>query len=209
MDSNLIHSVAPLAGCHTLELLALDNNCVLDYAGLEGNADLIRAIDNGSNFRYQAALETERLAKRLVEELTSDLSSDLQKEIAIYRYIIDNTEFEAGSFSETAYGERALKTHKGVCGNYAEAFALLMNHAGIWADTVASTDHEWNVVRIDGNYYHCDVLWDENTDIWSYFNRETSFILYTENHFHDLLRYPVCPSEADPVSMEMAKEGLL
>lgn len=56
-----------------------------------------------------------------------------------------------------AYG--ALIDGSGVCEAYAEAFKLLCDTAGIPCISVYSNDHEWNAVKLDGNWYYVDVTW--------------------------------------------------
>ena len=55
-----------------------------------------------------------------------------------------------------------------------------------------SDTHAWNIVKIDGVYYHCDALWDENVDEWIYFNKSTGYIYNLPDRMHDLRRYPIC-----------------
>ena len=68
----------------------------------------------------------------------------------------------------TAYG--ALIGGKAVCDGYAAAFELLLQKAGIPVMTVrgfagrqenASEAHAWNLVQLDGNWYHVDCTWDD------------------------------------------------
>lgn len=206
--SNRITSLAPIAQNDVLLSLGLDGNCILDYACIAENGTLQAAITAGSPFSYEAALDTEKLAKEIAATVTAGLSDDLSKEAALHRYMIENTEFETGSYRESAFGERALKTHKGVCGNYAEAFALLCGHAGIEAFVCTSDDHAWNIVKIDGQYYHCDSLWDENDADWDYFNRGTGYIMNAGSHTHDLLRYPSGLRDMSPLVVYAVRNGI-
>lgn len=104
----------------------------------------------------------------------------------------------------TAYG--ALVEETAVCEGYAEAFQYLLYKAGIQSflmlgsgddpSTEQSSDHEWNVVRIDGKYYQVDVTWDDQGEelYYAYFNKtDTDF---AEDHTTQTAEYalPVCNS---------------
>ena len=61
--------------------------------------------------------------------------------------------------------------HYTVCDGYARCYRILMNKAGVKTyyvhgsdtnpDSDKAIDHAWNLVRINGNYYHVDVTWDD------------------------------------------------
>ncbi len=61
----------------------------------------------------------------------------------------------------TSYG--AFVNHNVVCQGYALAFKVLMDRAGIPCCYVKSDamNHAWNMVQLDGNWYHVDVTWDD------------------------------------------------
>ena len=54
---------------------------------------------------------------------------------------------------------------EGVCDNYARVYAYLLGQVGIYSEFVESSsmNHAWNKVRLDGNWYHVDVTWDDPT----------------------------------------------
>lgn len=61
---------------------------------------------------------------------------------------------------------------KGVCQNYACTYSELCTYVGLecWVVTGIAGgadgwyDHAWNIVNIDGNYYHVDLTWDDPDD---------------------------------------------
>lgn len=197
LSSNRIKYLEPIADNNSIISLGIDSNCILDFEKLKGKTSIIDAISSNGLSKYEDFLEVEKRAKEIVANITDDSMTDLQKEIAIHRYIIENTEYVEAEYSKTAYGYRAIILHEGVCGNYAEGFALLACHAGLDAGTICTDNHEFNYVKINGKYYICDSLWDEGNEIWNFFNRSTGEILKEGSHVYDVLRYPNCMEEMD------------
>ena len=59
-----------------------------------------------------------------------------------------------------------LKTGTGVCQPYALLARYLLRRLGVETECVTSEalNHEWNVVRLGGSWYHMDVTWDDADD---------------------------------------------
>ncbi|MBR5774044.1 MAG: hypothetical protein IKY44_04245, partial [Clostridia bacterium] len=53
---------------------------------------------------------------------------------------------------------------KAVCAGYAKAFQYLLNACGIECCYVTSATHAWNIVRLEGDYYHVDVTWGDGSN---------------------------------------------
>lgn len=186
--NNRISSIEPLKDNTTIESLVIDSNCILDYYSISSSQSLIEAIDNGSQATYKNCLETEQMALDVVETFPKGLS-ELELEKLIYQYVIDNMEYEVVYKDGAALGYYALKDGVGVCGDYADLFCILSNHAGLEAYVCLSETHAWNIVVIDGEKYHCDALWDEGQDDWIYFNLSGEEMGKIEDHFFDEGRY--------------------
>ena len=75
-------------------------------------------------------------------------------ETATTGWPIDNMVF-------SAYG--ALVNKNAVCNGYALAYQMLLKQVGINAVKLTSGDlnHAWNLVEINGSWYHVDVTWDD------------------------------------------------
>lgn len=109
-----------------------------------------------------------------------------ERELFFHDYLMNNCEYDDGTTEgenadkSTAYG--ALVKRKAVCEGYARAFELLCTDSGIpsWVVTGKgiNTDgseefHIWNIVQLDGSWYHVDVTWDDSDgdvdhDIYQY-----------------------------------------
>ncbi len=68
----------------------------------------------------------------------------------------------------TAYG--VLVNGTAVCQGYACAYANIMNQLGIPTGLVTSEtlNHAWNMVEIDGSWYHVDCTWDDPAGRYDY-----------------------------------------
>lgn len=119
-----------------------------------------------ANPKAQQLYETVRyiLDTRITKEMT-----DYEKELALHDYLIthcvysEDTTQPPESDIYRAYG--ALVNQDAVCNGYAEALQLLFACVGIESEFVVGTadgvDHAWNLVRIDGKWYHLDATWDD------------------------------------------------
>jgi len=83
------------------------------------------------------------------------------KILALHDYIIDNTYYdeEELEISGNAYG--LLKNGKAKCSGYADIMAILLNKLKIKNYKVASENHIWNAVYINGKWHHLDLTWDD------------------------------------------------
>lgn len=76
------------------------------------------------------------------------------------KWFADHSYFDV---SFTAYG--ALVNRMAVCDGYTKAYKYLLKQVGINSYKAATTeDHAWNVVELDGKYYHVDVTHDDMDD---------------------------------------------
>lgn len=147
-------------------------------------------------------------AKSVLRKALKDGMSDLEKETAIYSWIVNNVNYdwthqdrmkETPRASFTPYG--GLVNRKAVCLGYATTFQLLCDLAGVECITVvgaahgSTSDHGWNMVRLDGAWYCVDVTWDANyreqgfgwkasgPEDWNYFNITSDEMAETDHQW--------------------------
>lgn len=124
---------------------------------------------------YQSSDITELQAKvdEIYNEIIQDDMTDSDKVKAAHDYIINRTVYDeersneiksgVGSdsihTSNTAYGP--LFIGKAICGGYTDAMALFLDKIGLPNFKIASENHIWNVVYIDGQWKHLDLTWDD------------------------------------------------
>ena len=96
--------------------------------------------------------------------------SDLEKALVVHDYLVQNCEYDYERYSanrvpavsHTAYG--GLVEKMAVCDGYGKAYAYIMkDKLGIPCELVSSEkmNHAWNLIQIDGEWYHVDATWDD------------------------------------------------
>ncbi len=130
------------------------------------------------------ALSTPSSAESSISELASYLTqiaeNDLEKARAIFRWIAENISYDTESYFSgrpTTYDADAmLISRKSVCEGYSNIFKALCDSAGIECVKVSgyakgygfeagdtfegkSTNHAWNAVKLDGEWYLLDSTW--------------------------------------------------
>lgn len=98
--------------------------------------------------------------------VTNDMS-DYQKALVIHDYLCISGEYDqerlsSGSMPFSSYTSAGiLMNNIGVCDSYAHAYQYIMNLLGIDCYVTSTQTHAWNIIKIDGKYYHVDVTWDD------------------------------------------------
>ncbi len=115
--------------------------------------------------------------------------NEYERELLLHNALAKHVTYQEGDNAHDAYG--ALVRGKAVCEGYARAFQYLLYQSGIQCliaegesvnpFTGLSEGHAWNVVRIDGQYYHVDPTWDDTNNmntpvVYAYFNLTTAQI---------------------------------
>lgn len=102
--------------------------------------------------------------------LVSDDMEDYEKALVIHDWLVNYCRYDEENYkantipasSYQAYG--ALAYGVAVCDGYAKAYQYIMNYKlGIACYHIGSSTmkHAWNMIEMDGKYYHVDVTWDD------------------------------------------------
>ncbi len=96
---------------------------------------------------------------------TDETWSDYGRIKSVYEYLINTVEYNADAPDNQCI-QSALLNHQSVCAGYSKAFQYICHRMGYFCTYVTGKiigggDHAWNIVRIDGNYYHVDVTWGD------------------------------------------------
>ena len=90
--------------------------------------------------------------------------SDGEKALLLHDLICRNFSYDESLENDDLYS--FLLDGSGTCQAYTALYTALLSRVGIEAHFVASDTiaHMWNLVRLDGEWYHVDVTWDDSAD---------------------------------------------
>ncbi len=102
-------------------------------------------------------------ARSLAEECKRNATSDYARALWFHDWLIMNANYD---YTYTYYYPDGVLLHgTGVCQSYALAYEMLLKLVGIECLYVTGTAgggaHGWNLVKIDGEWYHVDCTWDD------------------------------------------------
>lgn len=97
--------------------------------------------------------------------------SELAKLMYVYKELMDLVRYDYDTYrglasNSLSYSWRgALAYGLAVCEGYSEALTLLLGKVGIESKMVSSRpmNHAWNMVKIDGEWYHVDATWEDTS----------------------------------------------
>lgn len=94
------------------------------------------------------------------EYITSDMS-DFEKEIKIIEWLVENCTYEKGESWSRATAYSCIVLGKAQCSGYADAFLQTAKLCGLDVRYVYNKTHAWNLIKLDGDWYHVDVTWED------------------------------------------------
>ncbi|MGE4282766.1 MAG: DUF5050 domain-containing protein [Clostridia bacterium] len=170
-------------------------------------------LDEDTLYEYDIVFKK---ARDIINRIIKPDMSDLEKELAIHDYIVTHVRYDDEAYvnylndamPHTAYG--ALIEGKAVCDGYSRAAQILFNMAGIESMVVTGRayslvssplGHAWNIVKVDGNYYHVDITTDDSETesskdnlFHTYFNLSDKQISVTHSWYK--YDYPKCSMDS-------------
>ncbi len=117
--------------------------------------------------------------------LVSDNMADDEKALVIHEYFVtqyeyDYDNYQANNIPKDSYRSGGLFVNKtGVCQAYAYGYRYIMNMLGMECYVTSSDEmnHAWNIIKVDGAYYHVDCTWDDPVKDQLGLVRHTYFLL--------------------------------
>lgn len=147
-------------------------------------------------------------AEEILSEITYDgTEADLAYKIA--QWLVENVVYfsDVGVSDNpkcnTSYG--ALINNLAVCDGYAKAYDFLCKKAGLESIYITGERdgwwHAWNMVKIDGKWFHFDTTWMSVNDMTTYFmmDSETAYRTHYNPcyYFNPVLYKSMMPSDDD------------
>lgn len=157
------------------------NNIKLSYGGNYKIGITINKAYSDSEIE-----EINKVVDKVINEKINNNMPSREKIKVIHDYIIDNTEYDKLKYenkndttykSNTAYG--VLIEGYGTCNGYADAMAIFLDKLNIINYKISNDEHIWNLVYLDGKWYHLDLTWDDPISEKNV-NRDTYFLITTE-----------------------------
>lgn len=143
----------------------------------------------------------EDLLDSIISKIISDNMTDYQKIKAIHDYIVNNFTYGGyPSMSLVPLYYPALYYNRGVCADYAFANDALLGRVGIKSFYITSDygeGHAWNIVQLDGQYYHVDCTWDDpigGSLRYMYFLISDAQMNVNRYYPWETSKYPACPN---------------
>ena len=123
--------------------------------------------------------ETLDMAAAILAEIITPEMDAYEKEVAVYTWMTENLGHDEGLLPviprtqadcDNPYG--VLKYHNAVCVGYATTFRLFMQMLDIPCMVVHNTEryHSWDLVQLDGGWYHTDIYSDAGRASFNHFN---------------------------------------
>ncbi|MGN0166160.1 MAG: transglutaminase domain-containing protein [Lachnospiraceae bacterium] len=142
-------------------------------------------------------IKTMELAAEVIDEVIEEGMTDYEKEEAIYNWIYENIKHDdgitvliptTGSYADNPKGVLTYK--KAVCVGFATTFRLFMQMLDIECMVVHDTylSHSWDLVKLDGNWYHTDLYMDAEGVRYANFNMTDE--MCAEGHDWDTNFFP-------------------
>lgn len=103
--------------------------------------------------------------QEVVASIDKQSLSDVDKVRAVNDYIVSNTAYTDQTNSSPHSAYTVLAEHGGVCQGYALLAHSMLQKLGIETKYivgyVGQEGHAWNLVKLDGQWYHLDTTWND------------------------------------------------
>lgn len=175
----------------TTDLFFLDESCSMKTEGTK-----TYFIPSYLNTREEYLKKKEELDKQVNAIVTRamEIEDEYERELFIHNAVIEGCSYinKSGGDASGAYG--CLVQGKSSCAGYARAMKMIFdkcsveNHfaLGETGNSQGGTDgHIWNIIKINGSFYHVDATWDDNDVLkeskYTYFNVDDKEIQLTHS----------------------------
>lgn len=113
----------------------------------------------------EQAAYVEMNAQEIVATIAKNAKTDVEKIKAVNDYIVANTAYTEQTKSSPHSAYTVLAEHGGVCQGYALLAHSMLQKLGFETKYivgyVGQEGHAWNLVKLDGQWYHLDTTWND------------------------------------------------
>lgn len=113
----------------------------------------------------EQAAYVEMNAQDIVATIAKNAKTDVEKIKAVNDYIVANTAYTEQTKSSPHSAYTVLAEHGGVCQGYALLAHSMLQKLGFETKYivgyVGQEGHAWNLVKLDGQWYHLDTTWND------------------------------------------------
>ena len=142
------------------------------YSYNELTEEIVEFTPQSMDSTYDRALYEQKLAEAM-DECIHDGMTPEQIALSVHDYLILNCIYDESLEKNTGYD--LLVNGSTVCAGYTTLYMDILNRAGVPCVSVSSEpmEHTWNLVQLEGKWYHVDVTWDDPTpDRYGFVNHE-------------------------------------
>lgn len=133
-------------------------------------------VDSVEELKRKEKLVNEKVQEIVKNTITNEMG-EYEKEKALYDYLVNNCEYDMDTLNSGVWDKNndeysALINGLSMCKGYAQAMNRLLKAVNIESKIVIGDiidkeepdkeklGHAWNIVKINGKYYHIDATWD-------------------------------------------------
>lgn len=144
--SNINNFVHPFNSFNTININTKDNKVTVKIKKLYSNDEIEfinEFIDNFINSNINLSM------------------NNYDKIKVFHDYIINNTKYDEENTFESYTAYNLITSGISICGGYSDMMSIYLNTLGIKNYKITSENHIWNLVELDGKWYHLDATWDD------------------------------------------------
>ncbi len=181
-----------------LDILAKDNDTLSVFNNYVHPYNTFETLEVSHDDRTFSIRVNHTYTKDEIEKIDSKIDEIIKEKITnnmtprekikiLHDYIIDNTDYDTYKMdnidddtysSNTAYG--VFFENKGICSGYSDAMAIFLDKLNIINYKISTDEHIWNLVFVDGKWYHLDLTWDDPVSEKN-MTRDKYFLITTDN----------------------------
>ena len=87
--------------------------------------------------------------------------SNYDKIKSFHDHIVNNTVYDEENRFDSYTAYNLITSGVSICGGYSDIIAIYLNKLGVKNYKITSENHIWNLVELDGAWYHLDATWDD------------------------------------------------